>query len=422
MEDKKKRPELRFVGFTEDWEEKKFEKNFTGIRNNSLSRDKLNYKEGKAKNIHYGDILVKFGEIVDTEKQQLPFVSDDEIAENLKSSRLINGDIILADAAEDETVGKCVEIQNINKEVILSGLHTIAARPLQQFAPKYLGYYMNSSSYHDQLIRLMQGTKVLSISKIAIQDTYVRYPSTEEEQRKISEYLTEIDQLITKHQKKLNRLSTLKKSMLEKMFPKEGQTVPEIRFEGEWEEKTLGELCTITAGGTPSTTISEYWTPKQIPWMSSGEINKKNLWETDNMISEQGIENSSAKWIPAKSVLIALAGQGKTRGTVAINHVPLTTNQSIAAMIPSDNLYFEYLFHNLENRYEELRSLSSGDGSRGGLNKQIISEVVIKCPSFAEQVKIGSFLNRIDLLSSTATKQIGRLKKIKQSLSEKMFV
>lgn len=102
--------------------------------------------------------------------------------------------------------------------------------------------------------------------------------------------------------------------------------------------------------------------------------------------------------IPANSVLIALAGQGKTRGTVAINRISLTTNQSIAAMIFSKEIVPEFVFCNLENRYEEIRRMSSGDGSRGGLNKQIVGEIEIPYTSKEEQAKIGAYFSKLDYL------------------------
>ncbi|MCI2190391.1 MAG: restriction endonuclease subunit S, partial [Lactococcus lactis] len=149
-------------------------------------------------------------------------------------------------------------------------------------------------------------------------------------------------------------------------------------------------------GGTPKTSITEYWEPKIIPWMSSGEVNKRRITKTDNLISEKGLNNSSARWVKEKSVLIALAGQGKTRGTVAINNIPLTTNQSIAAIVPEKVLHYEFIFQNLIKRYDELRMISSGDGTRGGLNKQIISEVIIPFPDKIEQIKIGNLFCSID--------------------------
>ncbi len=176
---------------------------------------------------------------------------------------------------------------------------------------------------------------------------------------------------------------------------------PQIRFAGftdAWEQRKLGDHSEIVAGGTPNTGHPEYWNPKEIPWMSSGEINNKVIYSTDNMISKIGFSNSSAKWVKEKSVLIALAGQGKTRGTVAISEIPLTTNQSIAAIQPDSFLYYKFLFQNLEGRYNELREVSSGDGTRGGLNKQIISDLEVLAPEIQEQIKIGDFLCGIDNL------------------------
>lgn len=199
---------------------------------------------------------------------------------------------------------------------------------------------------------------------------------------------------------------------------------PHLRFKGfsgEWESGKIGDYADIIAGGTPSTSNPTYWNPKQIPWMSSGEINKKRLFFTDNQISEIGLENSSAKWIKSNCVLIALAGQGKTRGTVAVNHIPLTTNQSIAAIVPNEKLYFEFLYQNLENRYDELRTQSSGDGSRGGLNKQIISQISIDFPEITEQTKIGDYFQRLDALIEQKEKKYQKLKQLKTAMLSQMF-
>ena len=155
--------------------------------------------------------------------------------------------------------------------------------------------------------------------------------------------------------------------------------------------------------------------------MSSGEINNKVIYSTDNMISKIGFSNSSAKWVKEKSVLIALAGQGKTRGTVAISEIPLTTNQSIAAIQPDSFLYYKFLFQNLEERYNELREVSSGDGTRGGLNKQIISDLEVLAPEIQEQIKIGDFLCGIDTLITLHQRKYDKLTKVKKAMLEKMF-
>lgn len=192
-------------------------------------------------------------------------------------------------------------------------------------------------------------------------------------------------------------------------------------MEFRWEQRKLGDISDIQTGGTPKTKIKEYWNPKEIPWMSSGEINKKRIKKTDKKISIFGHENSSARWIKKNSVLVALAGQGKTRGLVAVNEINLTTNQSIAAIIPTESLYFEFLFHNLEKRYEELRSISSGDGTRGGLNKQLVSNLLIKLPAYDEQVKIGEILKKVDILINLHQRKINILNKIKKIYLKEIF-
>jgi type I restriction enzyme S subunit len=211
-------PEIRFKGFSGEWEVEPFGVCFANIPNNTLSRANLNYENGMAKNIHYGDILIKFGEVLDATNELLPFITNDEVANKLQHAALRDGDIIIADAAEDSMVGKCTELFNIDGLLVLSGLHTIAVRPTLSFASKYLGYYLNSSSYHDQLLSLMQGTKVLSISKTAIQNTNVAFPKNAEEQAAIGNYFHKLDALINQHQQQITKLNNIKQACLSKMF------------------------------------------------------------------------------------------------------------------------------------------------------------------------------------------------------------
>ena len=211
-------PEIRFKGFTAPWEQRKLSDTLNFLSNNTLSRAELSEDTGTYKNVHYGDVLIKFGEYIDAQSTDLPYIADDEKAKKFESSKLQDGDIIIADTAEDEAVGKCLEIGNIGDLSIVSGLHTIPCRPKVKFAPAYLGFYLNSASYHDQLIPLMQGIKVTSISKSAISDTMISAPTDLSEQGKIGQFFTRLDSLITLHQRKLEKLKNIKKSMLEKMF------------------------------------------------------------------------------------------------------------------------------------------------------------------------------------------------------------
>ena len=211
-------PEIRFDGFTYDWEQRKLGEVLISLQNNTLSRADLSYETGIAKNVHYGDVLIKFGDVLDVSREQLPMIKDEKILDKYKASFLQNGDVIIADTAEDTTVGKCSEIAGLSDEVVLSGLHTIPYRPVEKFATGYLGYYLNSSAYHNQLIPLMQGIKVTSISKSAMQDTDIVYPKSKEEQAMIGSYFQSLDHLITLHQRKCDELKKMKKYMLQNMF------------------------------------------------------------------------------------------------------------------------------------------------------------------------------------------------------------
>ena len=192
----------RFLSdFTNTWEQRKLGEVLISLQNNTLSRADLSSEEGIAKNIHYGDILVKFGEVIDLKTESLPMIADETVIAKYKSSFLQNGDVIVADTAEDETVGKCTEIAGLSDEIVISGLHTIPYRPLQKYAPGYLGYYMNSASFHNQLLPLMQGIKVTSISKTALQNTDILYPKSATEQAAIGKYFRNLDNLITLHQR-----------------------------------------------------------------------------------------------------------------------------------------------------------------------------------------------------------------------------
>ena len=212
-------PEIRFPEFSDAWKQRKFGDSFDFLQNNTLSRASLNDTSGCAKNVHYGDILVKFGESISAEKADLPFICEREILKKLSKSILKNGDVVIADTAEDMTTGKSCEIVDVDECMpVLAGLHTIPVRPKQKFGKYYLGYYLNSEAFHSQLIPLIQGIKVYSISKSSIKDTVVMFPDDVQEQEKIGSLFNRIDNTITLQQRKLESLQKLKKGLLQQMF------------------------------------------------------------------------------------------------------------------------------------------------------------------------------------------------------------
>lgn len=160
--------------------------------------------------------------------------------------------------------------------------------------------------------------------------------------------------------------------------------------------KKVGDFAECFAGATPSTKIPSYWDDGNIPWMSSGEVHKGRIQDTDAKITQQGYDGCSTKMIPIHSIVVALAGQGKTRGTVAINEIELCTNQSLCAIVPNEEINYEYLFHNLRGRYKELRSMSGDVDGRGGLNLKHIQSIKVIVPPMSEQMKFVSIARQAD--------------------------
>ena len=168
------------------------------------------------------------------------------------------------------------------------------------------------------------------------------------------------------------------------------------------EYKRIGDFAVCFPGATPKTTHPEYWENGTIPWMSSGEVNQEEVTFTEKKITPKGYDETSTKMVPVGTVVIALAGQGKTRGKVAITRIPLCTNQSLCAIVVDETVISKYLFHYLRSQYARIREISSGDGTRGGLNLKMIKAYVVPVPPIEVQEEIvrilDSYTEKIDEL------------------------
>ena len=171
---------------------------------------------------------------------------------------------------------------------------------------------------------------------------------------------------------------------------------PETALLRKYPVKKLGDLADCYAGATPSTTVREYWDNGTISWMSSGEVHLVHVDQTEAKITQKGYDHASTKMVPIHSVVIALAGQGRTRGTVAITEIPLCTNQSLCAIVPGEELHYEYLFHNLNGRYLELRGMAGDVNGRGGLNLRIIQNIPIVVPPMDDQLAFVTIARQAD--------------------------
>lgn len=419
-------PKIRFKGFTDAWEQRKLGDTLCSLQNNTLSRAEMTYEEGAIKNVHYGDILVKYGEVIDVKNEQMPNVVDSTVAEKYRASFLQNGDVVFADTAEDETVGKCSEIAGLTDETVLSGLHTIPYRPQLKFAMGYLGYYLNSDVYHQQLIPLMQGIKVTSISKSAMQNTDIVYPKSVDEQKQIGAYFMHLDHLITLHQRKCDETKELKKYMLQKMFPQNGKKNPEIRFTGftdDWEQRKLGEITELKSA---SRVHREEWTTEGIPFYRSSDVMAAiNGTENDKaFISEELYERLSSVSGKLEEGDILVTGGGSVGNPYIVpDNAPLYTKDADLLWIKNQgrfNPYFIYEFF-LSPSFRSYLGSISHVGTIAHYTITQLSETPISLPSVEEQEKIGSYFKNLDYLITLHQRKCDEIKEVKKFMLQNMF-
>ena len=430
MAEKQNTPEIRFEGFTDPWEQRKLGDCFEFLKNNTLSRADLNGENGTARNVHYGDILIKFGDCLDGERSDLPFITDDTVLPKFAGSILREGDVIFADTAEDEAAGKCVELRKLPKEPTISGLHTIPARPRSPFGTGYLGHYLNSDAYHRQLLPLMQGIKVISVSKAALQDTQVRFPGLSE-QTAIGAALSEIDNLITLHQRKYDKLCTVKKSMLDKMFPKLGETEPEIRFEGftdPWEQRKLGEVASIKTGPFGSLLHAEDYVVDGIPIVTTEHF-KSGFLPDDKAGLPQVSESDRARLEQYSAIegdiLFSRVGSVDVNAQVTTAQSGWLFSGRVLRARPTVSVISPNYLHYELSTDDVKRSIINRavGGTMASINTEILEDTEISFPrSRTEQLEIGRSLGNLDSLIALHQRKLELLRNIKKSLLDRMFV
>ena len=343
----------------------------------------------------------------------------------------IRNDVLVAKITPCFENGKGCYTENLKTEIGVGSteFHVLRANDLAD--GKFVYFWTVQQSFREILTQEMVGSaghKRVPFS--SIQKFQIPLPSLPE-QTAIATILSDTDRLLAALRALIGKKRAVKTAAMQQLLSG-SLRLPEFATNGslknselgeipeDWEVVKIGEFTDCTAGGTPSTAIPEYWNG-DIPWMSSGELHLKQVYDVSGRITELGLDNSSTSIVPEKSVLIGLAGQGKTRGTVAISRIPLCTNQSIAAVFPSNLFCSEYLFYNLENRYEELRSLSTGDGGRGGLNLTIIRNLAVPFPSLPEQTAIALTLSDMDSEIAALEARAAKLAQIKQGLMQNLL-
>jgi type I restriction enzyme S subunit len=417
MKKTSKKPEIRFTGFEDEWAKKKFDDVFDFLSNNTLSRDTLNSESGVAKNIHYGDVLTKFGEYVDVSSEELPFIGDPDIATKFIRSHLKDGDIVIADTAEDETVGKCTEVIGVEGMPVIAGLHTMPCRPKEKYAPKYMGYYLNSNAYHDNLFPLMQGVKVTSISRTGVKETEVILSTEFDEQEKIGKHLSSLDDMIDLETAKHEKLVIIKKAMLEKMFPKNGRNVPEIRFAGfteAWEQRKAKDLFVSTADkGHPELPVLS---ATQDRGMVRRDENSINIYH------DKKNEDSYKRVLPGQFVIHLRSFQGGFAHSILEGITsPAYTIFGFSEPDEHDDNFWKYIFNSKEF-IRRLETVTYGIRDGRSISYDEFLTMSFTYPSKAEQSKIASYFDNFDHLITLHQRKLEKLKNIKSACMEKMFV
>ena len=416
-------PKIRLYGFHGGWEESTFSESFDSLKNNSLSRAEL-ADSGAVYNIHYGDVLITYNECVKIDKEVKTFVKDTEVARKLYQSCAIkNGDIIFADAAEDNTVGKCTEVISKETDAIVSGLHTIPCRPKKKFASRYLGYYLNSKAYHDQLLPHIQGTKISSISKRALAQTHISYPSDKNEQQTIASYFQHLDSLIQSTTKKIDSLKQVKAASLQSMFPQEGETTPRVRFkgfDGEWETVLVGNLGSWSKGRLLSK--SDLVDDGNNPCIHYGELFVNYGEVINKVVSATNIETGC---LSEKGDILFPDSDVTPTGLARCSAIMLDgviLGGGINILRIRKNNYAPFVSYSINQEKEQIITRVTGTTVRH-INASALSEVVIKLPTDkVEQKKIADYLQTLDSQISLQTQRLEKLKQIKSACLDNMFV
>lgn len=338
--------------FPVDWQLQTFDETFRVLSNNNLSRENLNNRGGAVRNIHYGDILTKFPEVLDCSEEEIPCVNDLSLLSS-STQLLQDGDIVIADTAEDETVGKVTEVQNLGNRKIVAGLHTIPCRVKKgDFAPGWLGYYMNSNLFHNQILPYVTGIKVSSISKSAISETLILIPP-KEEQEKIVKSLQNIELLIKKLKKLVLKKQEIKNTLLHQLMTGERRI---DRFENEWKRIKLKNMFSdfiVPMRDKPKNLTGN------VPWCRIEDFDGKYLVKSKSSqgVNKTTIEEMNLKVFPVGTLLVSCSAN---LGRCAIVGKELITNQTFIGLVPNSKADVEFFYYRMCFEEKALNAMATG--------------------------------------------------------------
>ena len=403
------KPEIRFKGYTDEWEQRKFgdlvEKYEDPVVTPTEGYTRLGIRSHAKGTFHS---YVEKGKELETAKMFR--VASDKFIVNIT----FGWEHAVAITDENDA-GKLVS-HRFPQYSFNAGM-----------IPKFFRYLILDKKFKHHLELSSPGgagrNRVLKLSDML--EYKMNFPC-EEEQRKIAAYFDDLDNLITLHQRKCDEVKSLKKYMLQKMFPQNEQKVPEIRFEGfteAWEQRKLGDvLDDMYNGQTPSRNKSEYWNGN-IKWLSSGELNRGTVYDSMEMITEDGQKSANLRIVPKGTFIMAITGleAAGTRGNCALLGFDTTLNQSCMALFPKkDLLTSDFLFQWYRKVGEEYGINYTQGTKQQSYNAELIKILPISLPSVAEQRKIASYLSNLDHLITLHQRKLEKLQLVKKSMLEEL--
>ena len=410
MQDNEKKPALRFKGFTDPWEQRKLEeylevsgqKNFEGIY---TKEDVLSVS---------GD----FGIVNQIEFQGRSFAG----ASVANYGVVETGDIVYTKSPLKSNPYGIIKA-NKGKNGIVSTLYAVY-KPKQSANPEFVQNYFEQDARMNNYMHPLVNKGAKNDMKVSAENALkgqIVFPDIKE-QRTISEFFRNLDTLITLHQRKYEKLVNIKKSMLDKMFPKNGASVPEIRFKGftdPWEQRKISELAEKTyGGGTPTTSNEAFWNGN-IPWIQSSDIVDGKLIgvEPRKYITQTGLNSSATQLVPKNSIaIITRVGVGK----LAYMPFSYSTSQDFLSLSKLNTEPFFTVYACYKKLQSELNTVQGT--SIKGITKDELLAKTISVPVYSEQKQIGSFFAQLDTLITLHQRKLEKLQNIKKSCLEKMFV
>ena len=387
-----------------------------------LSITKENLQDEGIPCVNYGEIHSKYGFEVNPLKHPLKCV-DSKYLKSTPSALLKSGDMIFADTSEDID-GSGNFTQLIGDTATFAGYHTIIARPYDRESNRFFAYLFDSQEFRTQIRHAVKGVKVFSITQAILRGLGVWLPP-HQERKQIANFLdhetAKIDTLIEEQKTLIRLLQEKRQAVISHAVTKGLNPDAPMKDSGvEWFDQSpehwkigkLGYYAKITNGATPSRENMSYWTDGSIGWLNSSKVNDVYITEANQFITPLAVSKTSVQKVEPDDLVMAITGEGQTRGRVAICTIEATINQHLAAIsLTSSEISYKYLFHYLVSQYERIRYESAGAGStKGAITCGDIASFPVPVPSNKGQDEIVLYIeqkvSKFDILINLASEQV----------------